>query len=51
VLQRADIVAAVLTLSGETRGLMGVRKFGLMKSSAIFINGERGATVQENALL
>lgn len=51
LLQRADIVAAVLPLSDETRGLMGERAFGLMKPGAIFINGARGAIVQENALL
>ncbi|WP_332776976.1 2-hydroxyacid dehydrogenase [Polaromonas sp.] len=51
LLRRADIVAAVLPLSNETRGLMGAREFGLMKPGAIFINGGRGATVQEDALL
>ncbi|MBK5204435.1 MAG: D-glycerate dehydrogenase [Polaromonas sp.] len=51
LLQRADIVAAVLPLSNETRGLMGEREFSLMKPGAIFINGSRGAIVQESALL
>ena len=51
LLQRVDIVAAVLPLSMETRGLMGAREFGLMKPGAIFINGARGAIVQEDALL
>jgi gluconate 2-dehydrogenase len=51
LLQRADIVAVVLPLSGETRGLMGAREFALMKPGAIFINGARGAIVQEDALL
>ncbi|MDB5928992.1 MAG: D-isomer specific 2-hydroxyacid dehydrogenase, NAD-binding protein, partial [Polaromonas sp.] len=51
LLRRADIVAAVLPLSGQTRGLMDAREFGLMKPGAIFINGGRGATVQEDALL
>lgn len=51
LLGRADIVAAVLPLSNETRGLMGAREFGLMKPGAIFINGARGAIVQEDALL
>ena len=51
LLQRADIVAVVLPLSSETRGLMGAREFGLMKPGAIFINGARGAIVQEDALL
>jgi phosphogluconate 2-dehydrogenase len=51
LLQRADIVAVVLPLTGETRGLLGAREFGLMKPGAIFINGARGAIVQESALL
>ncbi|MFZ2389192.1 MAG: D-glycerate dehydrogenase [Polaromonas sp.] len=51
LLSRADIVAAVLPLSAETRGLMGAREFGLMKPGAIFVNGARGAIVQEDALL
>lgn len=51
LLQRADIVAAVLPLSSETRGLMGAREFALMKPGAIFVNGARGAIVQEDALL
>ena len=51
LLARADIVVAMLPLSGETRGLMGAREFALMKAGAIFVNGGRGATVQEDALL
>jgi phosphogluconate 2-dehydrogenase len=51
LLAQADIVTATLPLTGETRGLMGAREFGLMKPGAIFINGGRGATVQETALL
>jgi gluconate 2-dehydrogenase len=51
LLVRADIVAAVLPLTEETRGLMGTREFGLMKPGAIFVNGARGAIVDEAALL
>jgi phosphogluconate 2-dehydrogenase len=51
LLARADIVAATLPLTEQTRGLMGPREFGLMKPGAIFVNGGRGATVQEPALL
>lgn len=51
LLQRADIVAVVLPLSNETRGLMGAHEFGLMKPGAIFVNAARGAIVQEEALL
>lgn len=51
LLARSDIVAATLPLTEETRGLLGPREFGLMKDGAIFVNGGRGATVQEDALL
>ena len=51
LLARADIVAVVLPLTGETRGMMGPREFGLMKPGAFFVNAARGAIVQEHALL
>lgn len=51
VLARADIIAVTLPLSDVTRGLIGAREFALMKSGAIFVNGARGAIVQEEALL
>ncbi|UDF33324.1 UNVERIFIED_ORG: D-glycerate dehydrogenase [Shinella sp. XGS7] len=51
VLASSDIVALTLPLSDETRGLMGAREFALMKPGAIFVNGARGAIVQEDALL
>jgi gluconate 2-dehydrogenase len=51
LLQRADLVAVTLPLSSATRGLMGAREFALMKPGAIFVNGARGAIVQEDALL
>ncbi|WP_309683845.1 D-glycerate dehydrogenase [Polaromonas sp.] len=51
LLARADIIAAVLPLSVQTRGLMGAREFALMKPGAIFVNGSRGPIVQEPALL
>ncbi len=51
LLQRADIVAVVLPLTEQTRGLMGPREFARMKQGAIFVNGARGAIVQEPALL
>lgn len=51
LLRQADIVVVVLPLSDETRGLIGAREFGLMKPGAIFVNGARGAIVNEPALL
>ena len=50
-LARTDIVALTLPLAEETRGLMDARAFSLMKPGAIFVNGSRGAIVQEEALL
>jgi len=51
VLAQSDIVVVTLPLSEATRGLIGAHEFGLMKPGAIFINGARGAIVQEDALL
>jgi phosphogluconate 2-dehydrogenase len=51
VLQQSDIVAVTMPLTDATRGLMGPREFALMKTGAIFVNGARGAIVQESALL
>ncbi len=51
LLARADIVVAMLPLSDSTRGLIDARVFGAMKPGAIFINGGRGATVNEADLL
>lgn len=51
VLARSDIVALTLPLTDKTRGLMGAREFALMKHGAIFVNGGRGGTVQEEPLL
>jgi phosphogluconate 2-dehydrogenase len=51
LLARSDIVVAMLPLSDSTRGLMDQRAFARMKPGAVFINGGRGATVREDALL
>jgi phosphogluconate 2-dehydrogenase len=51
LLAQAHIVAAVLPLTDETRGLMGAREFAAMQPGAIFVNAARGAIVQEDALL
>ncbi|OUL98442.1 2-hydroxyacid dehydrogenase [Variovorax sp. JS1663] len=51
LLARADIAVAMLPLSDSTRGMVDAHVFGRMKPGAIFINGGRGATVQEPALL
>lgn len=51
LLAQCDIVAAVLPLTAQTRGMMGAREFALMKPGAIFVNAARGGIVQEAALL
>jgi gluconate 2-dehydrogenase len=51
LLARADFVVAMLPLSDATRGMIDAEVFGAMKPGAIFINGGRGATVNEAALL
>ena len=51
LLARSDIVVAMLPLSDSTRGMIDAEVFAAMKPGAIFINGGRGATVQEDALL
>ena len=51
LLAQSDIVALTLPLTDETRGLMDARRFAQMKRGAIFVNGSRGAIVDEAALL
>jgi len=51
LLARSDIVVAMLPLTSETRGMVNTQLFAGMKRGAIFINGGRGATVNEADLL
>jgi phosphoglycerate dehydrogenase-like enzyme len=51
VLREADYLVITLPLTSGTRGLIGPRELGLMKSSAYLINVARGAIVQEAALI
>lgn len=51
LLATSDIVVAMLPLSDATRGMIDAGFFARMKPGAAFINGGRGATVQEDALL
>lgn len=51
LLAESDFVVAMLPLSHSTRGLIDAQLFARMKPGAIFINGGRGATVDEPALL
>ncbi|MFD0587106.1 2-hydroxyacid dehydrogenase [Paenibacillus sp. GCM10027627] len=51
LLSQSDFVVLMTPLTEETKALMGKKQFSLMKSSAIFINASRGATVDEEALI
>ncbi|WP_026693739.1 2-hydroxyacid dehydrogenase [Peribacillus kribbensis] len=51
LLKQSDIVCLMTPLTLETEKLMGKREFELMKETAIFINGSRGKTVDEQALI
>lgn len=51
LLQKSDYICLMTPLSAETKHLIGRREFELMKQSAIFINGSRGATVNEQELI
>jgi phosphoglycerate dehydrogenase-like enzyme len=51
VLPRADFVVLCVPLTAETRGIIGVDEFRLMKDSAYLINVARGPLVREDILL
>ncbi|KQM68635.1 D-glycerate dehydrogenase [Xylophilus sp. Leaf220] len=51
LLAQSDIVAALLPLTPATRGMLDASVFARMKPGSIFVNGGRGATVDEAALL
>ena len=50
LLRRADIVTLHVPLTPATRGLIGARELGLMRSHAILVNTSRGGVVDEQAL-
>jgi phosphoglycerate dehydrogenase-like enzyme len=50
VLRRADYLAITLSLTAETRGLLGERELGLLKPTAVLINVARAEIVEEAAL-
>ncbi|MDM0046200.1 D-glycerate dehydrogenase [Variovorax dokdonensis] len=51
LLSQSDFVVAMLPLSDSTRGMINAQLLSQMKPGAVFINGGRGATVDEAALL
>ena len=51
LLEQSDIVCCHLPSSSETEGLFNASRFGLMKSSALFVNISRGDVIDESALV
>jgi D-3-phosphoglycerate dehydrogenase len=51
LLKQSDFVTLHVTLTSETRGMIGVRELDMMKPTARLINCDRGAVVDEEALL
>lgn len=50
LLRESDIIVLTVSLSVETRHLIGAREFGLMKPTAYLVNIARGPVVDEAAL-
>ncbi|MFT3717718.1 2-hydroxyacid dehydrogenase [Pseudorhodoferax sp.] len=51
LLAQSDFVVAMLPASPSTRGMLNAEVFAQMKPGSFFVNGGRGATVDEAALL
>ncbi|WP_144553822.1 D-glycerate dehydrogenase [Bacillus sp. X1(2014)] len=51
ICQQADFICLMTPLTPNTVKLIGEKEFKLMKKSAIFVNGSRGETVDEDALV
>lgn len=49
LLKESDVVSLHCPLLPETKGMMGPREFGMMKTESIFINSSRGAMVNFSA--
>jgi phosphoglycerate dehydrogenase-like enzyme len=51
LLPMADVVVAIVPLTGETRGMLGVHEISLMRPGSLLINAARGPVVATDALL
>jgi phosphoglycerate dehydrogenase-like enzyme len=51
MLAQSDYVVVTMPLTAESRGMIGVREFAIMKPGAVLINIGRGPVVDEVALI
>jgi phosphoglycerate dehydrogenase-like enzyme len=51
LLEQSDVVTMHVPLTDLTRDMMSTKQFGMMRSTAIFINSARGEVVDEAALV
>jgi phosphoglycerate dehydrogenase-like enzyme len=51
LLKEADIVTLHLSLTANTRGIIGAKELGMMKPGALLVNTSRGPLVSEQALI
>lgn len=51
VMSQPDVVVCMVPITPGTKGMLGVREFGLMRSGSVFVNVSRGAVVQTDALI
>ena len=49
IFQQSDVLSVQLALNEQTEGIIGAREFGLMKSTALFVNTARGKVIEEAA--
>jgi phosphoglycerate dehydrogenase-like enzyme len=50
LLPTADILVAILPLTGQTDGMLDARRLALLRDGALFVNAGRGRTVDTDAL-
>ena len=51
LLRESDIISVHINFNQQTRGIIGVREFALMKHGALLVNTSRGPIVSESAML
>lgn len=51
LLRRSDVVSLHLPLTDQSRGMIGTRELGIMKSGSLLVNTGRGPLVDQDALI